>query len=90
MDPIRARITPPDDLSPGETRLFNTIVSQTPPNHFRQTDGPLVAAYVEAILLSRQSFKEHDWGLWERATKLRQRSQRNFACVHTADPIRKP
>ena len=70
------RIQPPSDLSPPEANLFRTMISQVAPDHFTESDGPLIVSYVQATLLSRRASKELAAGntkalaIWDRATKI--------------------
>jgi hypothetical protein len=69
------RLTPPSFLTNAEETLFNEIVRCTDPKHFRESDRPLLAHYVQACLIARDAgragLSEGD-GLaaWERATRV--------------------
>jgi len=52
----RLPIAPPPNLSEPEREIFRTVVGALRPDHFRPSDGPLLAAYCAAHLLEREAF----------------------------------
>jgi len=72
----RKRISPPTDLSRPEADLFRAIAAQCAPDHFTESDGPLLVSYCQATLLSRRAAKELAAGnskallIWDRATRM--------------------
>jgi hypothetical protein len=69
------RLVAPDHLNAAERQLFVELIEACSPSHFTQSDLPLVASYVQATLLTRQSAAgmSDDPNLisaWERAVKL--------------------
>src|SRR5262249_16245701 len=55
VDGRRARLQPPTDLTADETALFREIVNSCKPEHFVQSDRPLLVALCQAILMSREA-----------------------------------
>jgi phage terminase small subunit len=51
-------ILPPAFLSESERELFASIVGGCDPNHFRQTDLPLLSRYCEAAILAENAALE--------------------------------
>jgi hypothetical protein len=49
------RLKPPHDLAENERRLWVELVGGCPPEHFRETDGPLLKQYIAMILLAEQA-----------------------------------
>lgn len=70
------RISPPTDLSPPEANLFRAIINQVAPNHFTESDAPLLISYVQSTLLSRRAAKALASGdasalpVWDRTTRM--------------------
>jgi len=52
------RLEPPAFLSPDEREIFLDLVRSTPRTHFRASDMPLLARYVEACALAGQAAHE--------------------------------
>ena len=50
--------TPPAGLSEPEREMFASIVAGCDPDHFRQTDLPLLSRYCEAAILAEQAALE--------------------------------
>lgn len=73
----RPRIKTPSDVSQVELDLFERIVADCSPDHFRPSDAPLLQAYVQAVLLSRWAFSasanpedtDKVLPIWDKATK---------------------
>jgi hypothetical protein len=71
------RITAPASLTPRERRLFNEIVAACAPDHFRDSDIPLLASFISATLMSRATAnKPKLFATFEKATRL----QASLAC----------
>jgi hypothetical protein len=51
-------LRPPPSLSPAERTIFIDIVASNDPKHFRLSDQPLLARYVETCVLSEVAAKE--------------------------------
>jgi hypothetical protein len=49
------RLHPPRELDATERKIFIDLISATRPEHFRDSDLPLICAYVRAIALERRS-----------------------------------
>ena len=49
------RLQPPDYMSAAERQHFKELVACCSPDHFRQSDMPLLARYVEADILAQQA-----------------------------------
>jgi phage terminase small subunit len=61
--PIHAgtrRLRPPDDFAAGspERKLFVDLVASVPASHFRDSDLPVLCAYVRAVCLERTASAE--------------------------------
>src|SRR5262245_10259813 len=52
------RLRPPPGLAKAEEDLFRLIVGQCAADHFVPSDGPMVVAYCQAVLLSRSAFRQ--------------------------------
>ena len=65
------RLTTPSGLAEDEQSLFDFIVDASPPNHFTDSDQPLLLSYVQACLIARSSAKIPTKVLvWERAVRV--------------------
>lgn len=71
------RIEPPADLNKDEQNAFRALVATVAPEHFTNTDIPLVVAYVQATIHSRRAsiaieddFCRDTLALWDRSTKM--------------------
>jgi phage terminase small subunit len=58
IDIRHRRIAPPAHLGDVEAQRFADLVASCDPEHFRETDAPLLARYVEADLLAEQAARE--------------------------------
>ena len=70
----RPRITAPPGMSPEELTVFQRIVAQSHPTHFTESDGPLLQAYCQAIVLTGMAFdtamqRPAELPTWERCVK---------------------
>src|SRR5262245_12968525 len=70
-----SRLRPPDHLGSEEAKIFRTIVAESGPRHFVATDVHLLAAYCEAIVISRWAAAalRKDQGaaaVWERTVRV--------------------
>jgi hypothetical protein len=68
------RLEPPEYLNARERALFVELIEACNARQFAKSDLPLIAAYVQATLLSRQAIKEAATdpamlALWEKATR---------------------
>jgi hypothetical protein len=76
LPPLQHRIRPPTDLAPPEATAFRTLVAQCSPDHFTESDTPLLISFVQATLIGRAaatalaSGQADALARWERATKL--------------------
>jgi phage terminase small subunit len=73
--PRANRLRPPAHLGPEEAKIFREIVSSCHPQHFAPSDVYLLAAYCEAIVISRRAAAalHEDQGaaaVWERAVRV--------------------
>jgi hypothetical protein len=50
----RPLLQPPSSLTPGQRELFATIVATSKPDHFRESDTPLIALYAQGLELAQQ------------------------------------
>ena len=72
----RQRLQPPQDLSATEAALFRSIVTQCAPDHFAESDAPLLTSFVQSTILSRKAAKALTSGdasalpVWDRATRM--------------------
>jgi hypothetical protein len=69
------RLEPPEHLNDDEKTIFAELVEACAPQHFAKSDLPLLAAYAQSILLSREAAKEAGsapsaMALWEKAVKV--------------------
>jgi len=69
------RLLPPLDLTAPEAKLFREMVASCAPDHFVQSDLPLLISYVQATILSRRAStaiaKDVAMvGVWEKATRM--------------------
>jgi phage terminase small subunit len=58
VDGKSTRLQPPTGLGASETELFRSLVSANDPSHFRPSDLPLLARYVEACVLAERAAAE--------------------------------
>jgi hypothetical protein len=71
-------VRPPRNLSAPARRLFEDLVASVDHEHFVPSDAPLLAQYVEAIVLAERSAAELERSpgdhkalvLWEKATRV--------------------
>jgi hypothetical protein len=73
LAPARRRLQPPADLDENEARLFRDVVASCAPEHFVASDAPLLATYVQSVLLSRRAAADlaadpRALSRWERVT----------------------
>ena len=68
VDRRRPRLDPPAFLSTAGRSLFNDIVASCAPNHFVRSDIELLATYVKASLLVRET--TGNINQWDRAARL--------------------
>ncbi len=52
------RIGPRPDCPPEVAEIFRELTSAVAPDHFRESDSPLLECYAEAIALSRRAYAE--------------------------------
>jgi hypothetical protein len=69
------RLEPPPHLSEPERQLFAELIAVSPAQQFAPSDAPLLAAYVQAIVLGRGAFKKaatdpQQLHVWEKATRV--------------------
>ena len=69
-----SRLRVPDGLSNAEANLFRDVVDKCAADHFTPSDGPMLVAYCQAILLTRGAFKMLDdsgmgFQQWQSAAK---------------------
>ena len=65
------RLTPPAFLSAEEAALFTEVIGACDVSHFRKSDEPLLVAFVQATLMSREA--AHDPSkilVWEKVTRM--------------------
>ena len=66
-----SRLTTPAGLTKVERSLFDFIVDASPPQHFTDSDQPLLLSYVQACLMARSSAKiPAKTSIWERAVRV--------------------
>ena len=66
-----SRLNPPSYLSAGERALFDELVAACDTAHFRESDLPLLASYVQATLIARDAARDPDKiMLWEKAVRM--------------------
>jgi len=69
VDGSRARITPPSSLTKLERSLFTELAADA--GHLVQADAPLLASYVQAVILSRRAGRDpRRIDTWEVSTRL--------------------
>jgi phage terminase small subunit len=51
-----ARLAPRSGLSSEVRLIFVELVGRMPPDHFRETDAPLIEQYAQSIALARQAY----------------------------------
>ena len=72
-----SRLEPPASLSEVERGIFEHLIGAVDRRHFRQSDAPLVHAYVRAIALEQQAAKllaanptdSKQLAVWEKSTR---------------------
>lgn len=65
------RVTAPATLTPRERKLFNEIVAACAPDHFRESDVPLLANYIAVTLLTQTTRnKRKEFTTYEKACRL--------------------
>jgi hypothetical protein len=52
------RLRPPSDLPQAERELFARLVASNPPEHFKESDAPLLAQYVASVILNERAAAE--------------------------------
>jgi hypothetical protein len=55
VDGARPRLTPPEGMSKDARKVFIELVAANPPQHFTQSDAPLLRQYVEMICQAEQA-----------------------------------
>ncbi|MEJ2376253.1 MAG: hypothetical protein P8Y71_12855 [Pseudolabrys sp.] len=75
FDVRQRRLQPPSYLSDVERELFQRVVGSVSPQHFAQSDVPLIESFVRATLLSRDAAPKDATDAealanWEKATRL--------------------
>jgi hypothetical protein len=55
---LRARLTPPADLSPEARAVFVDVVVNSNPEHFQPADLPLLCVYADAVVQARACAKQ--------------------------------
>ena len=69
VDGSRPRITPPAGLTKAERSLFTELAADA--GHLVQADAPLLAAYTQAVILSRRAGRDPARiEAWERITRV--------------------
>lgn len=66
-----SRLTAPTSLTTDERSAFTELVECCAPEHFRESDTPLLISYVQATVIARGA--AHDpkrAALWERAVRM--------------------
>jgi hypothetical protein len=58
VDGRPSRLEPPAYLTPEETGLFEELITSCGPEHFRQSDLPMLASFVQASLLARSAGRD--------------------------------
>jgi hypothetical protein len=53
------RLRPSAELGPLEQRVFLDIVASCQPEHFRESDRPLLESYVRNVVLEKSAFAEY-------------------------------
>jgi len=67
----QARLVPPAFLSAEEASLFAEVVAACDVGHFRKSDEPLLVAFVQATLMSREAaHNPSNIMVWEKATRM--------------------
>ena len=68
-DGSRSRITAPSSLTKSERSLFTELATDA--GHLVQADAPLLASYVQAVLLSRQAARNPGAiDQWQKVTRV--------------------
>ena len=75
VDGSRPRLNPPPDLSNAERALFVELIGACNPNHFVESDMPLLVSYIQSTLLSRGAAAgladdPSKIIIWEKATRM--------------------
>jgi phage terminase small subunit len=69
VDGSRPRITAPASLTKSERSLFAQLAADA--GHLAQSDAPLLASYVQAVLLSRRAGRDPgSIDAWEKVTRV--------------------
>jgi phage terminase small subunit len=55
VDGARPRLIPPEGMSKDARKVFIELVAANPPQHFTQSDAPLLRQYVEMICQAEQA-----------------------------------
>jgi hypothetical protein len=84
VDGSSPRLRPPEHLDDRERALFVELINACAPQHFVKSDAPLLAAYVQSILLSRSAVKHAGkdpaaLALWEKSTRMTATLERGCA-----------
>ncbi len=58
VDGSRRRVQPPAGLDQGVTELFRQLVGGCDPQHFIESDMPLLVEYCRAVLLAERAYRE--------------------------------
>jgi len=58
LDSRNVRLKPPANLPELEKALFVSLVAANPPQHFRESDMPLLVQYCNACILSERAMDE--------------------------------
>jgi len=58
VDGTPSRLEPPVSLSGPECFVFANLVASCDPDHFRQSDAPLLCRYAEAVVLAEKASQE--------------------------------
>jgi hypothetical protein len=58
VDVRKTRLEPPPDLTEPERALFLQLVNSNAPEHFRESDRPLLREYIREIMLARSADDE--------------------------------
>jgi hypothetical protein len=66
-----SRLTPPPSLTNGERSAFIELVACCAPDHFRESDTPLLISYVQATAMARKIVHAPTKvAQWERAVRV--------------------
>lgn len=71
VDGAPPRLNPPADLNDDEWMLFVELINACSPQHFVQSDLPLLVSYVQATLLARSMARDPEKiAVWEKAVRM--------------------